>query len=247
MGRDAAVDALQLEKVTLSSRDGMTSFRGGYVDRENLAFCVYSAGGSVYNTYELYGYWNWGTQIAEKLQGSTKATYFCQDGGCGVAEDGYDGRGGWDDTDAARWIHIVGIEQVMESVAASLTNLTVATGDGPQIAGLVGESIIHVRVRWGWLALPAGLSLSAALLLLVTMMRTWQKGSPMWKASLFPLLFHGLDDEGRSQTVQWGAGEDQTANYSVRVSEMAVAASETRVRLKAAEGDGDSGKLLLST
>lgn len=134
----------------------------------------------------------------------------------------------------------------MESMATSLTNMTVVTGDGQQIEGQTGQSVVHVRVRWGWLALPAGLSLSAALLLCVTMVTTRRKGSPMWKASLFPLLFHGLDDEGRSQTVKWAAG-DETASHSTKVSVMVGAASQARVRLIAAEGDSDSGKLLLST
>lgn len=68
----------------------------------------------------------------------------------------------------------------------------------------------------------------------------------MWKASLFPLLFHGLDDEGRPRTVRWGFRGNQTASHSVKVSELVGGASHTRVRLKAAEGNSDSGRLLLS-
>jgi hypothetical protein len=245
-GRDVSLDQLRLEKVELPSPYNMlSSERTGYVDRDHYAFCIMSPkymGGSNMDTE----YWHWGRAISKMLQGSTRAEYECHDNSCRPVGTDLSETGGPDATDVGRWIHTVGLEKVMENLAAAFTNMTVATGGGDPVYGSYGQSVIFVRVRWAWLALPAGLSLSAAALLLATMLRTWQKGSPMWKASLLPLLYHGLDDETRVPATQWAeATHGQTGTHGVKVSEMMGVAAETRVRLKLADGDG--GKLVLSS
>jgi hypothetical protein len=245
-GRDVSMDQLRFEEVELPSPYNMlSSKRSGYVDRANYAFCTwngkYQSGPNMDTMY-----WFWGQAIADMLHGSTKAEYSCEDGSCGIVGTDTSETGGPDATDVGRWIHTVGLEKVMENLAAAFTNMTVATGDATPVYGRYGQSVIFVRVRWAWLTLPAGLSFSAGVLLLATMLRTWQKGSPMWKASLLPLLYHGLDDETRASTVQGTeAGNGQAEGYGVRVSEMMSAAAETRVRLQ--QVDGDSRKLVLSS
>lgn len=54
-----------------------------------------------------------------------------------------------------------------------------------------------IRVKWVWLALPAGLLLLTIVFLLLTIVKTRSRQAPVWKSSIFAVLFSGLDQQTR--------------------------------------------------
>jgi hypothetical protein len=131
----------------------------------------------------------------------------------------------------------IDLEKAFENLAAALTKLILDYG-AVEVTGQAAEPVVYVEVRWVWLMLPAALSCLGTVLLLLTARTTRLQETPLWKSSVFPLLFHGLDKywrreqkecvrEGKATGVEQGTGL-----YSVKVSGMLRAARETKVRLK---------------
>lgn len=94
------------------------------------------------------------------------------------------------------------INSVFESMAAAFTNQvrvskTANVIEDPQwIYGTVFETNVCTRFEWQWLLFPVFLLSATLVLLLITAgisyMDTHQ--IPIWKSSLLPLLFYGLED-----------------------------------------------------
>lgn len=239
---DVSRDDLQFEEIELPSPYNLTtSERFGYIDRGHLAFCALDPNDlSGQNQEHLY--WFWGGKITPELTGQTSATFGCTeiDEPCGVTALTNSEFGGSDATDVSRLITTVGIEHVMESLAASLTKLGIDSDNAPLITGMVGNPKTFIRVRWLWLILPIVLSLSGVVLLLLTIVQTKRQHMPLWKGSLLPLLYHGLDDAPRSGT---GLGQDTWRGVPVRVTEMAALAKITHVQFR--KSGNSNGRILL--
>ena len=84
---------------------------------------------------------------------------------------------------------------IMEGVAASLSALSLTADTAEQVLGnaLVNET--YVSVAWILLALPAGVVLGAILTLLAAVVQTRRCKIRLWKSSVLPLLYHGLDPD----------------------------------------------------
>ncbi len=85
-----------------------------------------------------------------------------------------------------------GLESVMSSVAASLTQLT-HSNNGEQVNGEVLSAQTFVDVRWAWLTLPIVLEVVGIFVLVKTTRLTRRHKAGLWKSSILALLFHGLD------------------------------------------------------
>lgn len=107
------------------------------------------------------------------------------------------------------------ISAVMSRMADAITNQlrmngTDFYGNPSNVTGTAFQTVVCTQFQWGWLLFPAVVVLASAVLLVATAWRSssrWGKartnrgGSqvevPVWKSSLLPLLFYGLEDGAR--------------------------------------------------
>ncbi|KAK5227324.1 hypothetical protein LTR72_003314 [Exophiala xenobiotica] len=89
----------------------------------------------------------------------------------------------------------LGLEAVMSSIAASLTQMGLEDPSSNDILGKLGTVEAVVHVRWEWLALPGFLMVGVALFLVVTVILNNRSKTPVWKSSTNALLYHGLEEE----------------------------------------------------
>ena len=114
---------------------------------------------------------------------------------------------------------------MFEGIAASLTQLG-RDSRPSEVTGLVGLRVTYVHIRWEWLILPAVLEVAGIALLLLTIVAAKRAKTPLWKGSVLPFLYHGLED---------GMKEDASALESVSSMERE---AKARIRLKRAEKGG---------
>lgn len=83
----------------------------------------------------------------------------------------------------------------MGDMADSMTN-AIRSGRGSVCAeGTTLQQDAVVYIEWRWLILPLALvSLSAALLAATMVIDGRHSEPPLWKSSIWPLVFHGLDE-----------------------------------------------------
>lgn len=107
------------------------------------------------------------------------------------------------------------ISAVMSRMADAITNQlrmngTDFFGSPSNVTGTAFQTVVCTQFQWGWLLFPAVMVLASAVLLVATAWRSssrWGRvrnnrgGSqvevPVWKSSLLPLLFYGLEDGAR--------------------------------------------------
>lgn len=79
---------------------------------------------------------------------------------------------------------------VMSNVARSMTKNLRENADpiDNMVHGQAHEVQAYLYVRWGWIALPAGLYAATLVLLLSTIVLTARSRVPVWKTSVYPLL-----------------------------------------------------------
>lgn len=79
---------------------------------------------------------------------------------------------------------------IMDHVASSMTN-SIRTGpNATEVYGTVEVSEQHIKVRWPWMILPAGLVLLSVIFLVVTMVLGSRRCAG-WKSSALPSFYHG--------------------------------------------------------
>lgn len=86
------------------------------------------------------------------------------------------------------------LEQVMHCMAKSLSQWAREIGN-ETVLGSVATEESYVAVEWAWLTLPATLVLLGIGMLFSTMLLNKCRKMSVWKASVLPLLYHGLDYE----------------------------------------------------
>lgn len=117
------------------------------------------------------------------------------------------------------------VQTTMDGMTRSVT-ARLRQGDGISVnAGPAHGAIWGVQtcvhVNWVWLALPAGLLLLTIVFLVLTILRTRSKQARVWKSSVLPVLFSGLDQETR-----------KSGGPVVSLEEMKTAAERATVRLE---------------
>lgn len=110
------------------------------------------------------------------------------------------------------------VSAVMRRMTDAITNQLRMNGtdwyrNPSNVTGTAFQTVVCTRFQWFWLLFPAGMVFASAVLLVATAWRSsgrWRKrlsnheGSevlPVWKSSLLPLLFYGLEDGARLKDV----------------------------------------------
>ncbi|KAK5690875.1 hypothetical protein LTR97_012038 [Elasticomyces elasticus] len=96
--------------------------------------------------------------------------------------------------DVTKWIIAQNLSTVLDSVAASLTQLGLSANTTDQVRGLAYQREVHVSVAWVWLSLPIALTLGSILLLIAAAVQSKRYKVKLWKSSVLPLLYHGFED-----------------------------------------------------
>jgi hypothetical protein len=119
-------------------------------------------------------------------------------------------------SDTTKRIHDMGLPTFMDNVADSLTKLAL-DNDENRIIGNIGSQVAFVRVRWPWLIMPGILEVTGLVLLVLTMHSSKKRDAPLWKSSVLPLLFHGLEREENVVDEQIGRMQDIAEGIKVRL------------------------------
>ncbi|KAI1334513.1 hypothetical protein F5Y15DRAFT_287688 [Xylariaceae sp. FL0016] len=97
------------------------------------------------------------------------------------------------------------LDATFASLAASMTNYVRSLSSGPNVQRGTGsrvETVIFVRVRWAWLALPLLEELLAVLFVLYVLLQSRRSGLPAWKTSALAVLAHRYSHAERSLTAE---------------------------------------------
>lgn len=82
---------------------------------------------------------------------------------------------------------------VLGNVAASMTKLALDLSN-VTVHGNVSTSEVYVHAEWKWLVFPITLEALGMLLILSTVAVSHSQKARLWKSSVMPLLYHGLDE-----------------------------------------------------
>ncbi|CAG8935853.1 unnamed protein product [Penicillium salamii] len=85
-----------------------------------------------------------------------------------------------------------GLEQIMNNVALSLSNYARQISKAT-VAGTSGNPESYVAVKWPWITFPATLVVFAGILLVATALSSTRRKTSLWKSSVLPFLYHGLE------------------------------------------------------
>ncbi|KAJ0423352.1 hypothetical protein BJY00DRAFT_310477 [Aspergillus carlsbadensis] len=114
------------------------------------------------------------------------------------------------------------LPRLLHNVAASLTQLGRDRANST-LRGTASVSEAYVRVNWIWISLPATVVVLTLLFLVLTLLANRVHGAELWKSSILPVLYHGLDESALWQSEQY-----KTA------SRMEACAQQVEVRLQPA-------------
>ncbi|KAE8349942.1 hypothetical protein BDV28DRAFT_151407 [Aspergillus coremiiformis] len=115
------------------------------------------------------------------------------------------------------------LQTVVHNVAASLSEYGRGKSSST-VSGNVSVSQVYVSVTWPWLALPVIVLVLTIIFLIVTVLVNRGQDQGLWKTSILPVLYHGLDDDLLSD------GDEYTT-----VSRMDDAARSSTVKLQASD------------
>lgn len=139
-------------------------------------------------TVESFGNFN--------LEGGTKRRFYCGGIGCSAnaaVPSGYESNSSVainSSGPAQKVVHDGGLEITMKNIASSITQYARDTSDSA-LLGTMGTTDSYVHVRWPWLILPAVLIVLGVILLGTTAYISAKL--KLWKTSVLPFLYHGLD------------------------------------------------------
>lgn len=126
------------------------------------------------------------------------------------------------------------ITATLEAVAASMTKFgrDRARASDAAAASPAGETqvwIVHIKVQWRYLALPAAVLLAGCAVTLGSVLQTRKQGLPAWRGSVLVTLARGLDEPTRAQ---------------MRAADCAGVLADEARRLRVALVDADMGPQL---
>lgn len=144
----------------------------------------------------------------------------------------YNGNGMWNQSgetyeDSLRRLQVVGAEEIMQNLAASLTRYGLENST-EIVHGTMSVSRVYVSVEWEWITLPAIVLLASMALFISTVVKNKKHRLKLWKSAILPLLYHGLDDDLLRDGPEYATVSKMQWTASVPVG---FAHSETRNRL----------------
>jgi hypothetical protein len=87
-----------------------------------------------------------------------------------------------------------GLSTVVQRMAASLSKLA-RDSSNKTATGIVSTEQTYVKVNWPWVTLPALLLALGIVLVISTIMVNKHQRFGLWKSSILPVLYHGLEKE----------------------------------------------------
>ncbi|KAE8349839.1 hypothetical protein BDV28DRAFT_52780 [Aspergillus coremiiformis] len=94
------------------------------------------------------------------------------------------------------------LDTVMQNIAASLTKHG-RDGSSDIVHGTVSVSEVYVAVNWRWVSLPLAILLLTVLFFVLTLLADKKNGRGLWKSSVLPVLYHGLDGRALSDVDEY--------------------------------------------
>lgn len=100
------------------------------------------------------------------------------------------------------------IKEIANNITEGLTIDLMNRGSRISSSNTIGQGYrlkTHIDVRWGWLILPAVLTLASLVLVLITMSKSVNECVPFWKSSAIATLLHNVewaDQESRATPPQ---------------------------------------------
>ncbi|KAE8349229.1 hypothetical protein BDV28DRAFT_152084 [Aspergillus coremiiformis] len=120
----------------------------------------------------------------------------------------------------------LGLEEVTKNIAASLTqDLLEYSND--TVKGKVYITETRVFVNWSWIIFPSGLLIAGIVFFTVTMWASHDDEVSLWKASILPVLYHGMENHRLNDH-----------HSLLTVSKMSDASQSTRVQLQPSDSRG---------
>ena len=148
--------------------------------------------------------------------------------------DSYLGRNDLDprqDLDLGYFLFASDLGKVTKNIAATLSNQirSADSGDNLNATTARGQALsteTYIYVQWPWLIVPLAATALGAILLLLSIIVTWNR--PVLKESVFPYFLFGMDEQLQKRL---SASHPQTGE------EMALAAKHVRARLLRNDND----------
>lgn len=141
------------------------------------------------------------------------------DGSWTDVEDSYTS-GNADDAPRMEYFQRVGIEKVMDNIAASLTQFGLEKTT-KKVSGRAKVTKVLVSVRWPWIILPAFLVVVAAVFLVATITVSKRSRVPLWKSTALAAYYHGLerldDDDDHDEYLNTSTMEKDAEREDVRL------------------------------
>ncbi|KAF1829796.1 hypothetical protein BDW02DRAFT_509094 [Decorospora gaudefroyi] len=117
------------------------------------------------------------------------------------------------------WLAPNNVTRHMERFATAMTNVVRSVGGkGEMVAGDAWKMETFVSVQWAWLTFPLLLLILSFVFLILTMMKTSDKGSiGVWKTSAMPTLIYSLPKETQGQFTKSSTFNSTKATKKVRI------------------------------
>lgn len=109
------------------------------------------------------------------------------------------------------------LSKTIDNIATSMTNNIRQDQNSTQVIGQAFKDETFIRVRWPWFILPATLVFLTALILQATIMINYRCKAMLWKSSILPLLYHGLDPPADAPVEKLSQVEVKTAAITAQL------------------------------
>ena len=106
---------------------------------------------------------------------------------------------------------------IFENIARAMTIDLLENYAENYTSGQMGRTVTTVQVRWGWIALPVGVTLLGAIFLVVLARITHDLKLPLWKTSLLPVLLHGSEHDAEVSRTSSLINNVRMGDYAGRV------------------------------
>ncbi|KAJ6035881.1 hypothetical protein N7540_000160 [Penicillium herquei] len=121
-----------------------------------------------------------------------------------------------------------GLNKMTQSLVASLSKLA-RDSSGKVAIGFVSNEESYVTVNWPWLTLPAMLLLLGVILLISTILINKHKKLGLWKTSILPALYHGIEKDSIGVDGEYKNVSEM--DHSARNVDVMLDSSDTQGRL----------------
>lgn len=120
------------------------------------------------------------------------------------------------------------LTETFANVSQSMTSWIRNSAGEPQ-SGTMSQWIIHMNVRWGFLAWPWAMVIAGSFFVIFSILQTMRRDTPFWKSDVLAAMVYGFDEQQRGEL-----------RFAAASGNMGVAARRMIVQL----GEGGNGPQL---